>query len=47
MAHAPQSWPTNSSLLQPLLGRVTELKMLDGSGEEPQDKGSGVVGGGP
>lgn len=47
MTHAPQSWPTNSSLLQSLLGRVTELKMLDGSGEEPQDKGSSVVGGGP
>lgn len=28
MTHALQSWPTNSSLLQSLLGRVTELKIL-------------------
>lgn len=28
MTHAPQSWPTNTSLLQSPLSRVTELKML-------------------
>ena len=28
MTHALQSWPTNSSLLQSLLGQVTELKIL-------------------
>lgn len=46
MTQALQSWPTNISLPQSPLGRLTELKMLRwGSREEPQDTGGGAVGG--